>query len=783
MALPISQVGSVTSAVDGDVDGTLVVSKPTGVAQNDLMFSFVQANSGTLGAPSGWTQEYYFTGGGGVQFVCYSKLAGSSEPTSYTWTKDANSNNTIWGVAVVAFRGIDTSNPFVISSTSGGDLTEPVSCPDIDAQRISRIVSVRSLRHAANNSVSITLPGGEVNTTRLINHQTQTPSGSTRYVTAIFLNNDTAESGELTGIETQHAAGGGSESDNVLATIALYQPVVVSTTEVDLAVDGVGAKRETSTTSIDLSTAISLGEREKRVSSASIYDVAVDLAFAPYSLRVVDVPVDLDLDISGFAQNLGVHTVLDIDLDISTPVVKTASVAASLDLDLEITDDSSKNAVSAADSSFIISTLSAPLQKRVLGATEIPVDLAIDVENSGVFRVSSEISLQSEISAAPGFKSSSIPAEIPLEVGISGEPGKHVSAASEISVEIKTPDFLELPHFADTFTRTVASGGWGSPWVIANAGSLFSVNGSRGIVSQPGGAANSNGQISIPDVPVDFDLTLKTKLGVTPANANITSEIRTRIQNTGASEANRFILTHTTAGNLNITFAVDSTGIQTVASALTGVENTDYYVRCQSIGTSHKIKAWKASTSEPSSWNIEVSDSTNTTSGLVGSTSGATNFRLMYLHGVSNPHPSPYQWQVDDLTISAFVSAYLASMHGLSLTGLDLSTHIEGFPGRKGYVATQIDPILDLAAAVTHKMGKAAATLSVFPNIVPRKTLDAIRVEISGMAFRDVLIDGVGVKPIITDAAIRPIELNMAISPTPEATGSAFRSLIEGMGF
>lgn len=109
-------------------DGTsLGVFRPTGVTAGDLLIAHVSTdNANTFSAPSGWTLLAALqTGGvGDVSAGYFYKVAGGSEPSSYTFT---------WGSAelatasVAAYRGVDTTNPIVVSSFVTGDSSTPTA--------------------------------------------------------------------------------------------------------------------------------------------------------------------------------------------------------------------------------------------------------------------------------------------------------------------------------------------------------------------------------------------------------------------------------------------------------------------------------------------------------------------------------------------------------------------------------------------------------------------------------------------------------------------------------
>lgn len=110
-----------------------VISKPSGTTQNDIMFAILQrgdVNNPTT-VPSGWTA--IGTNNATRFWGLYYKVAGSSEPTSYTWEWTANSRSR--GVIVTYRGGFNTSSPIAASSNT------PYTAADYLTQAASVTVS------------------------------------------------------------------------------------------------------------------------------------------------------------------------------------------------------------------------------------------------------------------------------------------------------------------------------------------------------------------------------------------------------------------------------------------------------------------------------------------------------------------------------------------------------------------------------------------------------------------------------------------------------------------
>jgi len=120
-ATPITLRASTTTSLNGGT--SLVMNTPAGTAQNDFMFMFIGYNTGgaTITAPTGWTL-YSSNSSFGTYLFSYKRIAGASEPASYTWTLSATNTVTAWEGS---FIGVDTAAPNdgVNGSGSGGTST------------------------------------------------------------------------------------------------------------------------------------------------------------------------------------------------------------------------------------------------------------------------------------------------------------------------------------------------------------------------------------------------------------------------------------------------------------------------------------------------------------------------------------------------------------------------------------------------------------------------------------------------------------------------------------
>jgi hypothetical protein len=145
----ITQVGSASSTT------TLTINKPSGVVSGDVLVAIVTLTSGrTVTAPSGWTKRGESPG----QVFIYTKTAGSSEPSSYTWT--ASSSVTWGGGAIAAYQGgvYDTS-----ASAEDTTADSTLSVPAVASTKTGRLVHVAGWGTGSVNDLAA--PSGETERT------------------------------------------------------------------------------------------------------------------------------------------------------------------------------------------------------------------------------------------------------------------------------------------------------------------------------------------------------------------------------------------------------------------------------------------------------------------------------------------------------------------------------------------------------------------------------------------------------------------------------------------
>lgn len=159
--MSISFINSAESNVSTGADAsTVTCNKPTNTAQGDFMLAFFAGStSGTPSADTGWTQVGTTQdGGSGVRSSVWRKVAGASEPSTYTF--DGGVNNTIVCLHILTYRGVDTSDPIQTSNVATSGIVEALNSGNIVTTGITWVVSAGMAGDNANTVATNTTNGG-----------------------------------------------------------------------------------------------------------------------------------------------------------------------------------------------------------------------------------------------------------------------------------------------------------------------------------------------------------------------------------------------------------------------------------------------------------------------------------------------------------------------------------------------------------------------------------------------------------------------------------------------
>jgi hypothetical protein len=196
------------------------------------------------------------------------------------------------------------------------------------------------------------------------------------------------------------------------------------------------------------------------------------------------------------------------------------------------------------------------------------------------------------------------------------------------------------PLAADTFTRTVAAGGWGT----ASDGHTYtltggvsnnerSVSSNRGVVTVSA-SQTLHRQQTVSETHTDADVRCQVAVSATATGGSLNACILLRW--TSSTDHYRARVVFTTGGAVEVSVTVGGTIISTSASTgLTYTPGDVFEVRARIVGYRILMKVWRSGAQEPADWHIDRTDGSNTfASGAPGlsahGSTGNTNVGVEY---------------------------------------------------------------------------------------------------------------------------------------------------------
>lgn len=153
---------------------SVVVPKPAGLVDGQLMVAFISAASvTTFTPPAGWEGIEVQDIGSSLRLISYWKVA-STEGASWTWSLGASARNWGW---VGCYSGVDTSDPIVVSDAGDGGSGPLVAAEFGFPQRLLHSMRVRAVSAYRTASGSATTWNvGSAN--ERLDHSTNAGSGT-----------------------------------------------------------------------------------------------------------------------------------------------------------------------------------------------------------------------------------------------------------------------------------------------------------------------------------------------------------------------------------------------------------------------------------------------------------------------------------------------------------------------------------------------------------------------------------------------------------------------------
>lgn len=139
---------------------SIVIGKPAGVASNHVLVAHVSARGGTaltITAPSGWSLLDRRNSGTSLAQAIYVKVAGDSEPSTYTWSFNGSTRA---AGGIIAYSGVDTTTPVEAVAGQANASSTVVTAPGITTSSANaRVVGFFGSANGNDNG-SIGAPSG-----------------------------------------------------------------------------------------------------------------------------------------------------------------------------------------------------------------------------------------------------------------------------------------------------------------------------------------------------------------------------------------------------------------------------------------------------------------------------------------------------------------------------------------------------------------------------------------------------------------------------------------------
>jgi hypothetical protein len=148
---------AISTVVNTSVTNRVTVSKPTGTGAGDVLVACFALNGGGVaanGAPAGWSTIATVPGSTNPRVYGYYRVAGATEPATYTWTLSSSVKN---AGGIARYVGVDLAQPLdggptTAAATSGTSAVLPgvttsapnamlVGCIGIDSSSTGAVIT------------------------------------------------------------------------------------------------------------------------------------------------------------------------------------------------------------------------------------------------------------------------------------------------------------------------------------------------------------------------------------------------------------------------------------------------------------------------------------------------------------------------------------------------------------------------------------------------------------------------------------------------------------------
>ncbi len=194
-----------TESMDGGSTTQIVINKPAGTTTGDLLIAAVATDgntSATLSAPAGWTLIDRSNQGGEVSLGVWWKIAGGSEPASFTFTWSGGEEVYGW---IMRFSGAHPTSPVHIAASGGGNVSNPTSPAVVTSINNALILRLGGFDHNDINTDSPGLSGHTAITMDKSGNGGSASSGGAGYVEQSAPGDSGTSTFTLTGSEQYRA--------------------------------------------------------------------------------------------------------------------------------------------------------------------------------------------------------------------------------------------------------------------------------------------------------------------------------------------------------------------------------------------------------------------------------------------------------------------------------------------------------------------------------------------------------------------------------------------------
>jgi PKD repeat protein len=152
---------SVRTTVNATATTTVVIATPAGTAAGDVLVACIVPNAtkiASTGVPAGWVEIAAVIQGTSTRAYGYYKVAGSSEPVSYTWTLNASVKN---AGGIARYSGVDTATPLDATPRSASGTTATMgTVPAVTTSSANAMLVGCMGIDSSSTGVAITSPTG-----------------------------------------------------------------------------------------------------------------------------------------------------------------------------------------------------------------------------------------------------------------------------------------------------------------------------------------------------------------------------------------------------------------------------------------------------------------------------------------------------------------------------------------------------------------------------------------------------------------------------------------------